>query len=190
MSFKVKFNVDGSFIGNVRANENMEFNELINLFLKNNGFNKYHKSIFSFHSKKISRNLVKKLKELGIKANSVIEVKSQNLNTSNNEQIMKYYGNIYMIPYINQNFNNQNTNYINIIFIYHGSMVIVKGTDDSNFCDIAKIFCNKINATNSIPSFIINSTIIYLSDKRTLKELGIRNQSRIDAIFYSEIVGA
>jgi hypothetical protein len=58
-------------------------------------------------------------------------------------------------------------------------MVIVKGTDDSNFCDIAKIFCNKINATNSIPSFIINSTIIYLSDKRTLKELGIRNQSRI-----------
>ena len=72
MSFKVKFNVDGSFVGNVRANENMEFNELINLFLKNNGFNKYHKSIFSFHSKKISRNLVKQIKELGIKANSVI----------------------------------------------------------------------------------------------------------------------
>ena len=87
MPFKVKFYNDQNFIGNVKANENMEFIELINIFLKNNGFSEYHKATFYFHSKKINRNSVKQLKELGIKANSVIEVKKQNLvNDSNNTE--------------------------------------------------------------------------------------------------------
>jgi len=84
MSFKVKFYNGRNFIGNVKANKNMEFKELINIFLKNNGFSEYHKAIFSLHSKKINRNSVKQLKELGIKANSVIEVKKQNLVNDSN----------------------------------------------------------------------------------------------------------
>jgi len=89
-------------------NENMNFKELINLFLKNNGFNEYHKAIFSFHSKKINRNIVKQLKELGIKDNSVIEVKKQNLlNITNNNGNM---GNI-TIPQNNYAF--MSTNMIN-----------------------------------------------------------------------------
>ena len=250
MSFKVKFNVDGSFVGNVRANENMEFKELINLFLKNNNnYNEYHKAIFSFHSKKINRNLEKQIKELGIKANSVIEVRNKNLlNSSNNNenmgnykipqnfytfmgmnmynngynmfqninnnsninmypfmmpgfmnmgQIMNYYGNMYM--YMNKkDCFHQNTDCINneedinIIFIYHGQRINIQGFENDRFCDIATKFSKRAFSDkyfiSETPHFISNSRLIYNTETKTLKDLGIYNHSRLETIFVSEVI--
>jgi len=245
MSFKVKFNVDGSFVGNVRANENMEFKELINLFLENNNnFNEYHKAIFYFHSKKINRNLAKQLKELGIKANSVIEVRNKNLlNSSNNNENMGNYKipqnfytfmgmnmnnigynmfqNIYYNSYINMypfmmpgfmnmgqimnNYGNmcmntkdyiyQNTNSINcvrdinIIFYYYDRRINIQGFANDRFCDIATKFSNKAGISEN-PSFISNCHLIPSTETKTLKELGLKNQSSVETIFYSFVVGA
>ena len=247
MSFKVKFNVNGGFVGNVRANENMKFKELINLFLQDNGFNEYHKAIFSFHSKKINRNLVKNLKELGIKANSVIEVKNQNLlnisnNTGNMEnyqipqnintfmdknmnnnyyimfqnlnnnsnsnmnpfmnfgfmnmgQIMNNYGNMCMNPiglnYQKTNYTNFDgkCDYLNIIFYVQGRTINVQGCANDKFCDIASKFSIKAGISE-IPYFILNSRLVHNTETKTLKELGLHNQSCLETIFYSQVIGA
>ena len=57
-------------------------------------------------------------------------------------------------------------------------------------CDLAKSFCNKGGYVNKDPTFIINSKRIESTETKTLKELNINNQARIDVVFTSEVIGA
>ena len=57
-------------------------------------------------------------------------------------------------------------------------------------CDLAKSFCNKGGYVNKDPTFIINSKRIESTETKTLKELNINNQVRIDVVFTSEVIGA
>ena len=57
-------------------------------------------------------------------------------------------------------------------------------------CDAAKSFCNKGGYENKDPAFLINSKRIESTETKTLKELNINNQARIDVVFTSEVIGA
>ena len=57
-------------------------------------------------------------------------------------------------------------------------------------CDVAKSFCNKGGYENKDPALLINSKRIESTKTKTLRELNINNQARIDVVFTSEVIGA
>ena len=80
---------------------------------------------------------------------------------------------------------------MNILFAIIGRNVLVQGTPDMKFCELATRFCTKadINKTDQ-PGFILNSIQITPDDQRTLKDLKIRDQSRIEVVLKKDVIGA
>ena len=85
---------------------------------------------------------------------------------------------------------NDNSGFLNIIFNCQGKTISVQATSNTRMCDLAKSFCNKGGYVNKDPTFIINSKRIESTETKTLKELNIINQAKIEVIFSSEVIGA
>ena len=82
-------------------------------------------------------------------------------------------------------------NLMHIRFAIIGRNVIVQGTPDMKFCELAAKFCTKANISpNDQPGFILGSVQINLEDLRTLRELKIRDQSRIEVVLKKDVIGA
>ena len=92
-----------------------------------------------------------------------------------------------------RNFNvyHPSDNLMRILFAIIGRNVIVQGTPDMKFCELAAKFCAKANISpNEQPGFILNSVQLLLEDQRTLRELKLRDQSRIEVVLKKDIIGA
>jgi len=88
----------------------MLFSELVFHFCRNFGLQPNNKATFSFNSKEINAESPKKLSELGITANSVIEVKTENpIGMPNNAGNVGAFQNPMMMnqQFMNQQFTNQ-----------------------------------------------------------------------------------
>ena len=85
---------------------------------------------------------------------------------------------------------NDNSGFLNIIFICQGKTFPVQATSNDRMCDVSKKFCNKGGFMDKDPAFIVNSKRIESNETKTLKELNINNQARIDVVFTSEVIGA
>ena len=82
-------------------------------------------------------------------------------------------------------------NLMRILFAIIGRNVIVEGTPDMKFCELAAKFCTKANISpNEQPGFILNSVQLYLEDQRTLRELKLRDRSRIEVLLKKDVIGA
>ena len=77
----------------------------------------------------------------------------------------------------------------NIIFQGNGKIINVQATKDLKFSDLATRFKNKA-ATNEVPAFFLNSFKLDENDQRTLAQLGLHNQSKIDVVFTNSVIGA
>jgi hypothetical protein len=77
----------------------------------------------------------------------------------------------------------------NIIFQVNGKIINVQGTKDLKFSELATRFKNKA-ATNEVPTFFLNSFKIEENETRTLSQLGLHNQSKIDVVFQNSVIGA
>ena len=77
MSFIVKFKVNEKFEVRVPGEENMMFAELNYNFSEIVGLKEEHKASFEFNSQPIKPDSLRKLKEIGIKDNSIIKVKTE-----------------------------------------------------------------------------------------------------------------
>ena len=110
MSFYVKIKANGNDVGNMSVYGDMLFSELVFHFCRNFGLQPNNKATFSFNSKEINAESPKKLSELGITANSVIEVKTENpIGMPNNAGNVGAFQNPMMMnqQFMNQQFTNQ-----------------------------------------------------------------------------------
>ena len=85
---------------------------------------------------------------------------------------------------------NNSSGFLNIIFNCQGKTFTIQSTQDTKMCDLSVSFCNKAGFVGQIPTFIVNSRKIDSTEKKTLRELGIVNQSKIEVVFTSEVIGA
>ena len=77
----------------------------------------------------------------------------------------------------------------NIIFQGNGKIINVQATKDLKFSELATRFKNK-SATEDVPTFFINSFKYEDNDQRTLSQIGLHNQSKIDVVFTNSVIGA
>ena len=131
---------------------------------------------------------------------------NQNMNNQNNINQNMNNQNIVNQNNTNQNINNQNvninqnnnnvqpasedSNFINIVFINQNQLINIQATKKDKFCDIAKRYCNKALLGDRVPSFLYNSKKLERDETKTLEELEIKGNPRIDVIFNAEIIGA
>jgi hypothetical protein len=204
MSFIVKFKVNEKFEVRVPGEENMMFAELNYNFSEIVGLKEEHKASFEFNSLPIKPNSMRKLKEIGIKDNSIIKVKTEKpldykpeqdtgsfhipqnnfqdmgMNMNMNPNI--YFGNMSM----NQNMNNFGfMNMIQIVFNYSGNKTTLQANINTPFSELSRRFCSLAGITNKYPSYFLGSRQILSNDNQTLSELHIQNNSEISVLLSS-----
>ena len=77
-----------------------------------------------------------------------------------------------------------------IIFCHHGKHTLVQTTKETKFSDLCEIFLNITGIQDEDPVYIYHANKIESTDCRTLAELKMDHQSKIDVIFCSEVIGA
>ena len=86
---------------------------------------------------------------------------------------------------------NAGTNYINITFSYMGRMINVQGQRTMRFSELAKMLCTKADIKeDQEPEFIYNSKRYKLDEQKTLNELRLNDNARIEVILSKTIIGA
>ena len=205
MSFIVKFKVNEKFEVGVPGKKNKMFAELSYIFSGIVGLKEEHKASFEFNSLPIKPNSMRKLKEIGIKDNSIIKVKTekpldykpkqdtgsfhipqnnfQDMGMNMNMNPNMYFGNMSM----NQNMNNFGfMNMIQIVFNYSGNKTTLQANINTPFSDLSKRFCSLAGITNKYPSYFLGSRQILSNDNQTLSELHIQNNSEISVLLSSD----
>ena len=81
--------------------------------------------------------------------------------------------------------------FINVCFSVMGRNVIVQGQTNQKFSELVTKFCTKAGVSSKDnPSFILNSQHVGQDESRTLGELNLRDNSRIDVVLLSNVIGA
>ena len=181
----VQFNKDGqSFF--FQINPNAMFAEIALQFLTN--FNIQDPNYkFYFNGKKISLEDGKTVAENQINNGAIIEVTTGNPQITGNSPPQNQNQKVFTGP------QNPPNNQVNINFILSGGSrrIIVQGQLTSKFSEIVQSFKTKAALEpNAIPKFIYNSMQIVPNDERTLNELKLRDQSRIEVFIEGEVIGA
>ena len=142
---------------------------------------------FYFNNQQLHPNSGKSLSEYQIYNGAIINV----FERGQQQQPMMHN------PQPNPNFFNPSPNpapnsmQMNIIFAIIGRTVLVQGTPDMKFCELVTRFCTKASISpNDQPGFILNSTQLSQEDQRTLRELKLRDQSRIEVVLKKDVIGA
>jgi hypothetical protein len=209
--FDIKISVNRVNVCYMHVVENMLFCEVVYHFCKNFSL-KENEASFFFNSKEIKSDSTKKLRKLGIKNMSTIDVKTKTpinypFNYNYGRMGMNSYSYMGLQNYKNMNIDNQtlsrsnihnnseisvlkeNEEYLNVVFSFEGKLINVQATKDTKFSELSKKFCNIVGYEHRHPKYIFKSYIILPTDNRTLAELNISNQSKIDVFFESEIIG-
>ena len=159
----VTFEKNGQRI-NIQTTDNVMFAEIAMKYCTKIGIDAGQLEFF-LNSKKLSLNSPKLLNELNINNGTVIKVVGKG----------------------NQN----EVKYINVVFAVIGRSIILQGQTNQKFSDLAKKFCTKAGLNNyDQPLFILNSQLISPDDSRTLGELNLRDQARIEVTLLKDVIGA
>ena len=173
--FVIMFFVNGVSACGMHVVENMLFCEVVYQFCKNFSL-KENEASFFFNSKQIKSDSTKKLRKLGIKNMSTIEVKTKT-------PINNPFNFNYNLRHLNIHNNSENPVYkkfLNIIFSFQGKAFVVQATKDTKFSELSKKFCLEADIRDRHPKYIINSHCVLPTDNSTLDELKIINQMRIE----------
>ena len=260
--FFIMFSLNGVYAGSMYVTENMLFSEVVSHFSKYYPIRYENEVIFFYNLNPIKSDSNKKLKELGIKNMSIIDIKTK---APINDLFNYNYGNMGMnhYPFIGlQNYENMNEkikivfNYkidfeankdtkfsdlskrfcsevdlllkahtyylgsqkikstenqtlsqlniynnseisvltedkdiLNVFFFFEGKTINVQATKNTKFSELSEKFCLLADISDKHPKFLINSFPVHSTDNRTLAELNISNQSKIDVVFEGEIIG-
>ena len=84
------------------------------------------------------------------------------------------------------------TNFLNVLFIYRGKGIMVQCQSNMKFSELSTYFTGKIGLelSQQEPTYLFNSRHINSNEQKTLKELNILDQARIDVVLMNSIVGA
>ena len=149
---------------NMQVTSNMMFAEVIFKYLGKVGINNAQDYSFIFNSNTIKADTYKSLNELGINNGAIIKV------VRGGTQMIKY---------------------MNICFSIIGRNIIVQGQSNMKFSEIAAKFCIKADVKpEDKATFILNSQQVNGDDSRTLAELNLHDQSRIEVVLIKDVIGA
>ena len=81
---------------------------------------------------------------------------------------------------------------MNVCFVKSGVPINMQSNENMMFAELAYKYFGKvgIDQLNDQPKFIFNSKEIKLESGKNLKELEIRNGSRIEVVLKKDIIGA
>ena len=173
--FNIMFTLNGNFLGNMFVTGDMMFAVAITNLYQYFPYIKQYQHTFYINSNEVKADSCKKLSELGLQNMSIIEVRTMNIGMPANPV---------------KPGNNADEGFLNISFNVEGRTIIVLGTKNEKFSEISKKFCTKADAKDRIPSYLLNNTMIAADDNRTLKELNIQNNQRIEVVFTQSVIGA
>ena len=74
--------------------------------------------------------------------------------------------------------------YLNIRFNSGGKTINVQATKNTKFSDLCKRYCNIAEIQNKDPIYLFNSSAIKSNEIRTLAQLNITNESKIDVLLF------
>ena len=87
--------------------------------------------------------------------------------------------------------NTQNGEYMNIIFNCNGGRtVLVQGTKSNKFSELSARFCVKSGMKENEISYLLNGKIIHPTEEKTLAELTLHDQSKIEVVNTGNLIGA
>ena len=182
-NFIIVFTMYENFVGNMFVNENMLFSDIVKTF------NNYHplksedeESFFYFESKPIKSDSM--IKEIGLRNMSIIEIIPKKLNNNNNPK-----NKLEETPR-NTPEDNNNNKFLNIVFLTPYKDITVQATKYTKFSEVVRKFFIKIGNLNINPIFISNSKRIDSDESKTLEELKLTSQSKINVAFAHELLGA
>ena len=122
---------------------------------------------FSYNNQTIGANDTRKLSELSIVNQATIQV----LDSGSQDP-------------------SANGDFLNIIFTCQGRTINFQATKDTKIGDLATRFAAKFGKPELVPAFFMNSMSIDINQNKTLEELKIKNQAKIDVVFTSLVIGA
>jgi hypothetical protein len=140
----------------IQANKDTPFSELSKRFCSQAGIQNKD-PIYLLNSMKIDSTDNKTLRQLKIQNKSEISV---------------------FPPYEEKEEN------LNIRFNSGGKTINVQATKNTKFSDLCKRYCNIFGIQNKDPVYLFNSCAIKSNDIRTLGQLNISNESKIDVLLF------
>jgi hypothetical protein len=158
----IKFNYSGSSIP-IQAKKNEAFSNISQKFCMKAGIRNNEFPTYFLGSRKIDSNDNQTLSQLYIHNNSEISVL---LSSEGNEK------------------------YINLIFCYQGKIVNIQESSKAKFSDLSRKFCNKAGIIDERPVYIFRSHPIHFDDTRTLEQIGLQNQMKIEVVIPTQVIGA
>lgn len=162
----IVFNYKGQPI-HVQSTSDAKFCELYQK-LSNKIGNPQTPPSFSYNNQTIGANDTRKLSELSIVNQATIQVLDSG----------------------SQAPSDTNGDFLNIIFTCQGRTINFQATKDTKIGDLAKRFAAKFGQPELVPTFFMNSMSIDINQNKTLEELKIKNQAKIDVVFTSQVIGA
>ena len=82
--------------------------------------------------------------------------------------------------------------HINVCLVKEGKPINIQATDDMMFAELAFKYFQKygIDQFKDQPKFFYNSMEIPSTSQRSLKEIGILNNTRIEVVIGKDVIGA
>jgi hypothetical protein len=187
--FYITLTINGNYAGgSMLVTGEMKVCQVIMYFFQYFPWVQQCQPTFYFNSQEIKADSCKKLSELGMSNLSNIKVRT----TMNNQmqQGMGMQSGMGMQPGMGSSGNNGGEEYLNIIFSIGGKIVNIQGTRKTKFSELYHKFCTKADVKDKIPTFLLNSRRIEPNDTRTIGELNLQNNSRIDVVLTADVIGA
>ena len=184
--FNIMFTLNGNYIGNMFVTGDMMFAAAITNLYQYHPYLSQYQPTFYVNSNEVKADSCKKLIELGLQNMSTIEVRTMNVGMPPNPMPQN------PMPQnpVNKPGNKAEDGFLNIAFFVEGRTINVLGTKNDKFSEISKKFCTKADTKDRIPSYLLQSTMIGADDNRTLNELNIQNNQRIEVVFTQSVIGA
>ena len=153
--------INGGVSINIQANQSDMLAEIVLKYIQKVGIKDIKDYTFLYNSNPINPNTFKSLGELRINNGAKIFVIG-----------------------VQQKF-------INICFAIIGRTINIQAERNMKFSDLATKFCTKAGVTAADqPKFLFNSMQMGIDDQRTLEQLSIRDNTRIEVVLLKDVIGA
>ena len=185
--FTITFTMNGSFTGaNMFVTGDMMFADVVANLYKNFPLMPQYQPKFYLNFQEIKADSCKKLSELGMTNYSNVEIKT----TMNNQMQQGMQPGTGNQTGMGAPGNNGGEEYLNIVFTLAGKFITIQATKNSKFSELTEKLSIKIDVKDKAPTFLLNSRRIEMNDPRTVGQLNLQNNSKIEVVLTADVIGA
>ena len=189
--FTITFTMNGNFTGaNMFVTGDMMFADVVANLYKNFPWIQQYQPKFYFNFQEIKADSFKKLSELGMTNYSNVEIKTIMNNQMNNQMQQGMQPGTGNQTGMGAPGNNGGEEYLNIVFTLAGKFITIQATKNSKFSELTEKLSVKLDVKDKAPTFLLNSRRIEANDPRTVGELNLQNNSKIEVVLTADVIGA